>query len=275
MRILLHRTVALSVLFSLVLASITNDSQAQFNTYFSKSRTTGFKEKKQNRFFHGLHIGYNYAFPTDITIEHQFRGLGMDGYPIPVKEDTRTIEGKPKMSLSLGSYAMLATLGHRSIVALTYGLEYFSLEGEIGNVNPMPGFNYDKKFTQQIIGMPIGVAYKFGGEASYVKTDRFSVSAGIAAAPAYVTSDYADAYNSSNFRIIPMAFAEVGVFGGMQFKLRGSCYPLGMAGVKIRPGDAGMGAFPTETNIHIFSQPIFQVGIAIMPFSYKWNEYHW
>lgn len=274
-RMLSLKKASFAAVFALSVFGISNSSMAQFNTYYSKSKTKGFKEKKKSKFFHGLHIGYNYAFNTNITAEHQFRGLGIDGYPVPVKEDTRVIEGKPSISLSLGSYARLVSLGHRSVVALTYGLDYFGIKGDLGTISPMPGFSYNESFTQNIIGVPIGVAYKFGGEASYVKTDRFSVSAGIAAAPSYVVSEYGNAFKSVDFRIIPMVFAEVGVFGGMQFKLRGSCYPLGIANVKRRPGDPITGAFPTETNIHVYSEPIFQIGLAIMPFASRWDDYHW
>lgn len=235
----------------------------------------GLPKRQNNRPFAAIHLGYNHTLPYNVHFFHYFAGNDLEGRHISEFEYRRSVLATPGPSISLGTHFPFYDISEKFTVAFTLGAEYNSVIANTGTVNISPFSSYSAELSQSKISLPFGVAIKYGADASLVRSDRFSGSFGIAAAPSYVTTKFGDYFTDASFTVSPFIFAEVGVMAGFNWKLRATCMPLGITGFKRSPGDDGMDAFPTQTSIRATSDAIFQVGIAIQPMAFLWDKYHW
>lgn len=253
------------------------DSQAQMY-HFGKSTFRYKKDagrKQNNNPFTAIFIGYNYNLPYQIHFNHYFAGNDLEGRYINEYEYTRSVLATPVLSLSGGTHFPILNFNEKMILAFTLGAEVNLVKANTETIHISPFQQYQADFLQYTYSIPFGVAVKYGCDASLVTSDRFSGSFGIAAAPSLVMTDFGDYFSDMSFKVTPFVFAEVGVFAGINWKIRGTCMPFGIAGFKRSPGDIGMDAFPTNTSINAKSDPIFQIGISAQPFSFLWDRYHW
>lgn len=272
----LYKIASTGVCVLLMMLMHTSSQAQMYHFGMSKFKYGKKKEKfENNRPFAAIQLGYNYTLPYQIEFYHYFAGNDFGGRNIPMYEYTRAVEATAGPSIHLSTHFPLLNFTDRLTLAMTLGAEYNSVSAETGNILVSPYQTYSAKFTETKVSVPIGVAIKYGADASLVKSDRFSGSLGIAAAPSYVMTQFGDYFNENLITITPFVFAEVGVMGGFNWKIRATCMPFGITGFKRSPGQEGMDAFPTQTSIKASSQAIFQVGLAIQPLAFIWEKYHW
>lgn len=258
------------------LTFIFTESQAQmFHFGRSWSKYKKYNPRKQNnRPGSSIFLAYNYNLPYNVHFMHYFAGNDNSGRYIQEYNYKRSVMAQPVLSVAAGTHWPVLNFTDKMILAFTLGAEVNMMKANTGTVSISPYQSYEASFEEAKFSLPFGVAFKYGVDASLVKKDRFSGMLGIAAAPSYVMTKFGDYFSDSRFTVTPFVFAELGVFGGMNWKIRATCMPFGIAGFKRSPGDAGMDAFPNKTSINAKSDAIFQVGLSIQPFSFLWDTYH-
>lgn len=255
----------------------TSDASAQmyhFGKFNSKYKTS--PNKKQNsKFITSLQLGYNYTLPYDVSFTTFFSGTDMEGRYLMGNLYTTKVAAEPLLSVNMGIHIPIYNFNEKMSLAITIGVEANMMKANTGNMYVTPFQSFSADFTQSTFSLPIGMAYKYGSDASFVKSDRFSGSFGIAAAPGYVMTEFGNYFSEATFTVTPFVFAELGAMGGLNWKIRGTCMPFGITGFKKNPGEPGMEAFPNSSSISAKSGPIFQVGIAIQPLALMWDKRHW
>lgn len=177
----------------------------------------------------------------------------------------------------LNTYFPMTALSNRSVIALSVGVYGTSNSFTLNNFsfNGAPTATMD--VSDLLIGLPIGVDYIFGGEATYNESDKVTLRAGIGAMPFVALGSLSnDAGKYNRFSVRPYVKAELGFFAGIEWKIKGQVL-LGSRNLyDIRNGDYDLqDGSNYYSNFKMDLRPSYSLGIAIMPFSFGWNSDKW
>lgn len=226
---------------------------------------------KASSFLNGFQIGGGYILSDDAEFNHNFVLADAMGNNIRAIRD----QGRAEVTgfdVHVGSQYTLARISRRNSIALTYGVQGTLLTTTPGRIAISPTAFFEQELKTTEIGLPIGVAYKFGGESSLDRSDKVSFTVGAAAMPIYSMQTYGD-IKTTDFKLRPLAFAEAGFLAGIEFKIRATVIPLTNEGFRIESGDEGLKGFPNNnTEITGRFPARLSLGIAIMPFTRKWEK---
>lgn len=264
-------------LMAVALISFALESNAQmyhFGRSWSKYKKYN-PRKQNNRAEAAIFVSYNNNLPYQVHFNHYFAGSDNAGRHIQEYNYVRSVLAIPVISVAGGTHWPILTFHDKMALALTIGTEVNMTAAQTGDVSISPYQSYNADFIEAKYSVPIGVAFKYGVDASLVKKDRFSGSLGIAAAPSFVLTSFGEYFTDAKFTVTPFVFAEIGVFGGINWKLRATYIPFGITGFKRSPGDRGMDNFPSATSIQASSDGIFQIGLAMQPISFLYDTYHY
>lgn len=121
------------------------------------------------------------------------------------------------------------------------------------------------------VALPVSLDFKFGAEASLLRGTRWTGTIGAGAYPAVsATADYGNA--GFGFGVVPFAKAEVGVLGGIYWKLRVQ-YAAGNMPFYTKKNNILQG--PDANNSELIGKGIASVSLVLMPFSWNFNEDGW
>ena len=142
---------------------------------------------------------------------------------------------------------------------LTYGSATFSDESSVG-----------------IAGMPIGISYKSGGEVTLNKHDKSTLSIGAGIEPTMSISKVIAAETRYGARCY--VAAEVGVFAGIEWKLRATYYTGTTTVVNLTAdGLDNVSSYnvigPLGTmDVKAVTGGDFNLSLVLLPFSFKWDR---
>lgn len=265
-----------TLLFTLCLTTFSL-AQAQIGRVISNYRSG-----KSRWYYHSLQIGVNAVMPTksDFTLTFNYP----ETHPTAAASSRVYQASTRSNTLFMGHAAIavnLMTFNQTSGIALTVGFEGFAQASElIDEFYPNNMTKTNLNFLQMNFGLPIGLAFKTGGEFSHDKADRLSFTGGFGMAPTFSVfslSSYGSLYERANMNLLPFVFAEVGIFGGVKWKLRASVHPAGFYrsfDKTIVNNDVSL--YGSSTRIQYANSGAgVQLGIAVMPFSFGWYDGRW
>lgn len=182
------------------------------------------------------------------------------------KKHTRSRES---WTAHLGTFVPISMVSDNSMIALnvefvgrSVSLAYDSLLflGETKFMNPLETY---------MVGMPISIEYRQGGEVSLDRKDKMIFAFGGGIVPCIVNSD--DYNRVKPYKFTPFIKAEIGFVAGMAFKLRGTYY----LGKSKYPNSSffntnDIGAYD-ELHISTEGTNGYSFSLIISPFAWAWD----
>ncbi|MCD6063983.1 MAG: hypothetical protein K0R82_1894 [Flavipsychrobacter sp.] len=196
--------------------------------------------------------------------------------------ETRTLNTDVNYSWGAvgGMYLPLAKLSSKSILALNIDVAINFMQFNVGETILSKKLGLTEKIVGMNAGVPISIDFKSGGDAVLSKQYRSMFTFGIGANPCMYMMDYGPFVSSdeSPFKMIPFVKAEVGIFAGIAFKLRGTAY-LGTANYfdateqnSTEMGPEGERPFD-ESSVRLVGKNYgYSLALLVMPFSWNWES---
>lgn len=130
---------------------------------------------------------------------------------------------------------------------------------------------YSEEMPFMMFSGPISINYKYGGDATLSKEDKFMASVGAGIAPAYITVDpLGGAKQDALVKAVPFAKAELGFFLGVAWKLRAT-YFMGqydLIDVKAENLNNATGIIRKQ-----YSGPLgYNFSLKVYPLSFMWDK---
>lgn len=250
-------------------------------SFLTLSLATAKAQTAMPKFLQRFQVGYSF-----LKAEADYRVQ----YPIentdPVRLDryfrdtviAHSVENKGGYGITTGTYIPIAEIGKRSVLALTIDFVYNSYKWDYtaitGNIRTLPGQQKVVTGNTTQIGAPIGLDYKFGGDAKLDKSRRICASGGFGGSALSTTTEYSGEGNSS-IKVYPYIKGEVGVYAGMCIKFR-AMYTFGSFRYVNDRGpaaDAQTGYF--NSTVSLYGKSSLALSVIIMPFSPSWQRTKW
>lgn len=224
-------------------------SQAKYNMEVGFSYCMGSAEyKTQNSFFNEA-IGLF----TDSTSTEKIKSKGgfggLVGFHFPL--------------VKMGDYSSISFSVSYMYDALLWESNSFSYSGNSRTGNTSSGSGTIR------MGLPVGVDYKFGCDAVSDKSKRLCAGFGAGLYPSMSLTSFRDEANG-NFRLLPYLKGEVGVFGGICMKLRGT-----LTFGNIDYIDYGFKSDSYNSSTSLKGKSTFTLSLVFMPMSFKWGRNEW
>lgn len=263
-------------LCALLLASFTIESQGQgirmrdVNTYLKK-RDDG----KNVSVFHRTELAYCMTFGGGaLNINDRYRDpfnqSAITGSSRAMTFNYRSYAGYG------GFYIPISYLGEKTMLAMNLGVYATVNTWDIGNTSLEPGVTTKYETSDMYIGVPVGVDFIFGGEATLNKADKVTLRAGAGVMPYFAaggvpngTMDY------GKLGLHPYVKAELGFFAGIEWKVKGMMIAGSRTIYNNTTGDYNLQYSDYYYNLNFKIRPTYTVGIAIFPFSFGWENDKW
>jgi len=177
----------------------------------------------------------------------------------------------------LNTYFPMTTLSYNSILAVSTGLYFTNNTFQINNYNLNGLSSPTLDVKDMLVGLPIGVDFIFGGEATCNQSDKVSLRAGLGAMPFVSLGSISnDVSKYSRFGVRPYVKAELGFFAGIEWKIKTQVMVGSRNLYDIRTGDYSLQDGDNYySNFKMDLRPTYSVGIAIMPFAAAWDNDNW
>jgi hypothetical protein len=218
-----------------------------------------------------LEVGYSYcAAAADFKYESRY--FNESSGQFRDTSFTQRVNSQTGFGYLLGYYWPVMKTGEKSRLAidLTYMYNAYLWEGNSFSYssNSRTGTSSVGSATIEM-GLPIGVDYKYGCDATFNKKDRFCASFGAGAYPSMDLTIYRE-IGGFKFHLRPYVKAEIGFFAGIAFKVRGT-YVMGNMNYfeygYDQPGD--------YENTTFQSKGTGMISLVVMPMSWKFNKDTW
>lgn len=259
---------------SVILAAATNSVNAQTGSFgnYSVKRSNG----KNVTLFQRLELGGGLTFGKgSASSVERFYDQAHPGI-ISGTSNTQTFAYRSACGW-LNTYFPMTALSHNSILAVSTGLYFTNNSFQINNFS----FNGQSSATldvkDMLVGLPIGVDFIFGGEATNNQSDKVSLRAGIGAMPFISLGSMSDDISKySRLGVRPYVKAELGFFAGIEWKIKTQVMVGSRNLYDIRMGDYNLQDGENYySNFKMDLRPTYSVGIAIMPFAAAWDNDNW
>lgn len=234
------------------------------------SRESGKKMKSYLRYELGYSVSLSNAF-----------FLQDSRYVFPLDNSKRQLlihKNMPSrgMSANAATHFPIATVSERSIVSIGFGAVANIFSWDLGNVQVDSFFAASSPASGFQIGIPVGLDYKYGGEATLDKADKVSFTFGAGVCPTFYAThiDIGD-INQSRFNIQPYLKAELGFFAGIQWKVKAMYLMRSTKVIDISSGDVNLNNSMEYSKTQLTTGSVFNIGVAIMPFSWDWDKSGW
>jgi hypothetical protein len=265
-------------LINLILLLLLAQNSFAQRSYLSTLRHfDGYSEAKKARL---KRYYFGYGIPTmSVDVTTHYVAPGDIGATVPVPQSERTRLDHLTISSgwggTAGTFYVLAGTTRQSAVCLEIAFSEYFYQYNFGPASYGPATFSD----QSIVGlacMPIGIAYKSGGEVTLNKHDRstLSISAGIA--PFMSISKFLAA--QAQFSARPYFAFEVGAFAGIEWKFRAAYFAGkttlvdvtadGLDNVSKYTSIGGLGTM----DVKAVAGGDFNLALTILPFSFKWAK---
>lgn len=272
----MRKTYLYQLIFCLIIGVLSGSEEAKAQLSgravgkYLASRESGKKMKSYLRY----ELGYSVALGNGFfVVDSRYRN--------PIDNSKRQYLfsknfGFRGMSINAATHFPITNITERSILTLGFGAIANVFSWELGNMtadtlvlgsSPASGFQ---------IGIPVGLEYKAGGEATLDKADKVSITLGAGICPTFHAAhiDNGD-INQSKFNIQPYLKAELGFFAGIEWKIKAMYLMKSTKVIDYSTGDPNLNSTIQYSNSQFKTGSIFTVGLAIMPFSWDWDKSGW
>lgn len=220
---------------------------------------------------YNIEVGFSYCMANaEYKTRNSFfnEGIGL----FSDSSNTEKIKSKGGFGGLIGFHFPIVKMGDYSSISFSASYMYDALLWESN------GFSYSSNSRTGTtssgsgtirMGLPVGVDYKFGCDAVSDKSKRLCTSFGAGLYPSISLTTFRDESNG-NFRMLPYLKGEVGVFGGICIKLRGT-----LTFGNINYIDYAYASDNYNSSTSLKGRSTFTLSLVFMPLSYKWGRNEW
>ena len=214
----------------------------------------------------------NSYFDDDLTLT-----TGLD---TSFSTEIKTVGG---FGVTMGTHFPIVQLGEKSCLAITldYLYNFMLWDGKTSSFNSFNDslgtyiYDYDSPISGVTghMGLPVGVDFKYGGEATLDKGNKFSMSVGTGLYPSLNATVF-DFDAGAQFKLQPYLKGEVGIHAGITFKIR-ALYTFGRINyINWSEDISGFDYFQTN-GASLTSKSQLTLSLILMPFSWALQRSTW
>jgi len=239
----------------------------------------------------GLRMLHSADVTFGITLPHQGIFKIEDGtlathptMPDSVIKQEFTFKTKVALSASALTQFDFIKINRNNAFAFVWGGNaHINMDAPISEDMKVLNGSYLAKFkhSRLMIAIPLGFSFKTGGFASHDKADRVSFAMGATLVPTFhnvtLTRNGSQYYEQTNIYVQPYYFAELGIFGGMKWKIRAGIYPRGYEAIN-KDINGGFQDVNSNEYRHIEYKskgPLVQLTLGLMNGSNDWQNSRW
>jgi|GEM_PF-1043884 len=241
--------------------------------------TNEYLNKRQNgenvSLFHRFEIGYGLTYGrASVNIQDRFRD-GSNGNAIAGNSRVTTFNYRASSGF-VGTYFPLSYLSNKSILAINTGVFGTASVWDIGNTSLEENTVTSYEAKDVFIGVPLGVDYIYGGEATMNKSDKVTLRAGAGLMPFLAGGELADgSQDYVKLGIKPYIKAELGFFAAVEWKLKGMIVAGSRTIYDYKTGDYNLNDSEYYYSFNMKIKPTYTIGITVFPFSFGWDNDKW
>lgn len=256
-------------------ASLTTEAQ-QINTYYYKKIK---KEKgEKSDWFKRVEIGGHYSI-ANAEFQNSNNYVIFDGTQT---EQFSYNFGKEFKAIGfggqLGTYIPVTSVFRKSIFAITVHAHATFVNYDLGKIEVMPDVFSDPVNMQQTrLALPIGLEYKWGGQATLNKADWASVGFGGGVAPTYEMFDKitVDGEDKEKFSIRPYLRVEAGFRTAIFWKIHATWMFSSIYNYKKQAETIPELSLENNSYVegYMRTRPIINLGITFNIGSFGWDKF--
>ena len=223
-------------------------------------------------------VGFTYMNLSGV-MKHREYEARMDLYDSTFES---SVKGRG-LGVVYATFFPIARMSQKSLIAIALGLNvnFSKFKGSIDSViistpkNGKEEFRYEHDGSGLLAGMPIGIDFITGGEATLDKSNKYSFTLGAGVLPVLVLEKIGD-WEGGNASFPTYFKAEVGAHFGINWKFRVMYISKSLSGFSnVR--DSGISdkgpIYVSEVTYSAKDQ--FMFSILLMPFSWDWEQSGW
>lgn len=240
------------------------------NTYLKKR-----EDGKNVSLFHRFELSYGLTYGKgNVTVYSRFRDPS--NYNIATGRSRTTTFNYRSTSGYSAVYLPVSYFTTNTALVLNIGAYGTANVWDIGNtsLDDRKVTTYESK--DMIIGLPIGLDFIYGGEATLNKIDKVTLRGGAGLMPYFAAGQLADgSQNYTKLGVKPYIKGEIGFFAGVEWKLRGMVIAGSRTIYDYKEGDYNLQTADSYYAMDFKIKPTYTVGIAVFPFSFGWENDKW
>jgi hypothetical protein len=204
-----------------------------------------------------------------VKAELKYKGPDSTGRLIDTTFSRKT-RATRSIALHAGTYLPITLLSDQGAIALNIELLGIFSEIAYDSILIHSKAEYDRREQNWMIGVPISIDLKTGGEVSLSKAQKhiFGLGAGLMIG---VTTASSEKKAESPLTAVPFIKAELGWFAGLAFKVRGTAY---LASGSYDKTYSNLFA-SDELQMKLKQGYGYTLSLIVMPFSYGWRSEEW
>lgn len=215
-------------------------------------------------------IGYSYSM---MTAKYTSNTQYVDGNGNLFDSSSKgSIVSKGGFGATVGTFIPITRVGDNCMFAISVNYMYnFVLWNDLSSLYTFntSGTNWDLTGATLQMGFPVGGDFKFGCDAFTTKDKRFCATIGAGAYPALTATTF-NGSDGGGFTVSPYLKGEVGVFGGICFKIRAMVTFGNIDLISDRNSFSG-GA----SDITMKGTSSANISLIFMPFAWSWQKLGW
>ena len=225
--------------------------------------------------FHRLEIAYMMTYGSgNVAINYRFRDPS-NFNNITGRSRATTFNYRATSGYT-GVYFPMSYLSSNTALAMSVGLYGTASVWDIGNTSLQDNRVTTYESKDLYFGLPIGLDIIYGGEATMNKADKVTLRGGIGVMPYFAAGELADgSQDYGKLGVQPYVKAEIGFFAGVQWKLKGMVVAGSRTIYNYKAGDYRLQDANDYYSMEFKIRPTFTVGIAVLPFSFGWENDKW
>ncbi len=227
-------------------------------------------------------IGYSFPMTTATYTQHykSYNEYSDDNLDTTMSKNVRTKGG---FGITLGHFFPVAKMGEKSSLNISIAFLYNLLvwDADLVSVDGYDestgSYSYNTNYVISAAtvhwGLPMGVDFKTGGEATLDRSNRMSLTLGTGVYPSMNLTVF-ETNAGAKFKIQPYLKADVGIFAGINWKVR-ALYSFGKLDyIGYKESDEGS-SYSSEYSTSLVSKSCLTLSLIVMPGSFKWGRSQW
>ena len=175
-----------------------------------------------------------------------------------------------------GVYFPLSYFSNNTMMALSTGFYGVANVWDLGNISLDDTKVTKYEAADMFFGLPVGVDFIYGGEATMNKQDKVTLRGGVGLMPYFAVGELADgSQNYSKVGFHPYVKAEIGFFAAVEWKIKGMIVAGSRTIYDYNTGNPNLQDSDYYYSMNMKIRPTYTVGIAVFPFSFGWENDKW
>jgi hypothetical protein len=227
-------------------------------------------------------IGYSFPMTSATYTTHSliFDDFGDNNLDTVQSKDVKTKGG---FGVTLGTHFPIVQLSDNSCLSISLDYLYNLLVWDADMVKidgydaTTGAYTYNSTYIISAatvhMGLPVGIDYKMGGEASLDRSNRTSLTLGTGFYPSMNATIFEN-NAGAKLKIQPYLKAEFGAFAGVNWKVR-ALYSFGrLEYIDYSSSLTGTG-YAYEESASLISKSSLVLSLMVQPFSFGWSKSQW